>query len=152
MMANLWPIILNSIKAKSYTLMILELTLNMIGHRLATIFDSSRASPSNSIFLRQKWWPISGQSWLFSTQESQVYRTLLWWRSNWLAIDWPPFLLQKYAVTRTRPGGVKNGGQSVANHFELHQSNVLYRCDSWVETLDDWPQIGHHFCFQQGEP
>ena len=38
MMANLWPIILNSIKAKSYTLMILELNLNMIGLRLATFF------------------------------------------------------------------------------------------------------------------
>ena len=120
----------------------------MIGHRLATIFDSSRASPSNSIFLRQKWWPISGQSWLFSTQESQVYRTLLWWRSNWLATDWPPFLLQKYAVTRTRPGGVKNGGQSVANHLKFLLKNHIYIRHCFDGVQIDWPQIGHHFCLK----
>ena len=42
MVANLWPIILKSIKAMSYTFVILEQEIKMIGHRLAIIIFYSR--------------------------------------------------------------------------------------------------------------
>ena len=42
MVANLWPIILKSIKAMSYTFVILEQEIKMIGHSLAIIIFYSR--------------------------------------------------------------------------------------------------------------
>ena len=120
----------------------------MIGHRLATIFDSSRASPSNSIFLRQKWWPICGQSIWTPSKQCLIQMWFLSRNFRWLATDWPPFLTPPGRVLVTAYFWSKNGGQSVANQFDLHQSNVLYTCDSWVENNHDWPLIGHHFCLK----
>ena len=42
MVANLWPIILKSIKAMSYTFVILEQEIKVIGHGLAIIIFYSR--------------------------------------------------------------------------------------------------------------
>ena len=67
-----------------------------------------------------------------------------------MATDWPPFLLQKYAVTRTRPGGVKNYGQYVANHFYFLLECLEYIGHCFDGVQNDWPQIGHHFCLKNG--
>ena len=93
----------------------------------------------------KKWSPICGQSILFLTQESGVYRSLLWWSSQWLARNWPSFFTPPRRVLVTPYFESKNDGQSVANYVELHQSNVQ---DSWVENKFDWPHIGHYFLLQ----
>ena len=116
----------------------------MIGHRLTIIFESSRPSPSNSEIVVQKWWPICGQSFLYPS------KLVLYTLDSWveLATNWPSFLNQNSTVTRARLGGVKNGGQSVANHLKFLLKNHIYIRHCFDGVQIDWPQIGHHFCLK----
>ena len=56
-----------------------------------------------------------------------------------MATDWPSFLNHNFTVTRARSGGVKNDGQSVANHPYLVLKNNQYI----GLALIDFRMIGH---------
>ena len=111
------------------------------------------------------WW-IS--KWLatdwppFLTPSERVLYTSESWVENYLLqighaffLRWPicvnSFSTQDSPVSRTRSDGVKNCGQSAANHLVLKIPLLLRLALMEAKIKNDWPQIGRHFWLRQSE-
>ena len=121
-MANLWPIIFDSVKASPVYSSYLKREWNWLATDWPSFWQTHIFTILWFALRKQKWWPICGQSFL--TLSKRVLYTLVTWKEN--ETDWPQighnFCFRRANHSIVNMWVCQNDGQSVANHFWLCQS------------------------------